>query len=119
MPWSSKGSLSFWLSHQNPVHFSLHSHACHMSCHFILFDSENPSISEVLVNSFQHIQFCYSEGLLPSAQSPSWSATLLAVHNCLFNICTATLHIWRPSLLSATWGRTMPWWQGTHLKWTS
>jgi hypothetical protein len=30
-PWSSKWSLSFGLSHQNLVHFSLLSHACHMS----------------------------------------------------------------------------------------
>jgi hypothetical protein len=30
MPWSSKWSLSFGLSHQNPVHVSPLSHACHM-----------------------------------------------------------------------------------------
>jgi hypothetical protein len=29
-PWSSKWSLSFWLSHQNLVHFCLLSYACHM-----------------------------------------------------------------------------------------
>jgi hypothetical protein len=29
-PWSSKRSLSFWLSHPYLVHFSLLSHACHM-----------------------------------------------------------------------------------------
>jgi hypothetical protein len=31
MPWSSTWSLSFWLSHQNLVHFPPLSHACHMS----------------------------------------------------------------------------------------
>jgi hypothetical protein len=31
-PWSSEWSLSFGLSHQNLVHFSLLSHACHMPC---------------------------------------------------------------------------------------
>jgi hypothetical protein len=31
-PRSSKWSLSFWLSHQNPAHFSPLSHACHMPC---------------------------------------------------------------------------------------
>jgi hypothetical protein len=36
MPWSSKWSLSFRLSHQNPAHISLFSHACHMPCHLIL-----------------------------------------------------------------------------------
>jgi hypothetical protein len=30
-PWSSKWSLSFWISHQNPVRIPLLSHACHMS----------------------------------------------------------------------------------------
>jgi hypothetical protein len=39
------------------------------------------------------------------------------VRNCLFSIFAATLHIWRPSPPSTTWGRTMPWWQGTHLTW--
>jgi hypothetical protein len=31
-PWSSEWSISFWLSHQNLVHFSLLSYACHMPC---------------------------------------------------------------------------------------
>jgi hypothetical protein len=43
--------------------------------------------------------------------------SLSAVRDCLFNIFAATLHIWRPSPPSATWGRAMPWWQGTHLTW--
>jgi hypothetical protein len=30
MPQSSKWSLSFGLSHQNHIHFSVLSHACHM-----------------------------------------------------------------------------------------
>jgi hypothetical protein len=30
MPWSYEWSLSFGLSHQNLIHFSLLSHACHM-----------------------------------------------------------------------------------------
>jgi hypothetical protein len=41
---------------------------------------------------------------------------LSAVRDCLFNIFAATLHIWRPSPASVTWGRTMPWWR-THLTW--
>jgi hypothetical protein len=36
---------------------------------------------------------------------------------CLFSIFAATHHIWRPSPLSATRGRAMPWWHGTHLTW--
>jgi hypothetical protein len=34
---------------------------------------------------------------------------LLAVRDFLFNIYAVTLHIWRPSPLSATWGHAMPW----------
>jgi hypothetical protein len=38
-----------------------------------------------------------------------------AVRDCLFSIFVATLHIWRPSPPSATWGRFVPWWQANHL----
>jgi hypothetical protein len=42
-PWSSKWSLSFGLSHQNSLHFSPLSHACHMLCplHSPSFDLPN------------------------------------------------------------------------------
>jgi hypothetical protein len=40
---------------------------------------------------------------------------LSAVRDCLFNIFAATLHNWRASPPSATWGCAMPWWQGAHL----
>jgi hypothetical protein len=30
----------------------------------------------------------------------------------MFNIFAATLHIWRQSPQTATWGHDMPWWQG-------
>jgi hypothetical protein len=60
--------------------------------------------------------FFYGEELL--APRPTLEDhPLLAVRDCLFNIFAATLHIWRPSPPSATWGRAMPWWQGTHLTW--
>jgi hypothetical protein len=36
---------------------------------------------------------------------------LSAVHDYLFNISAATLHISRPSPPSTTWGRAVPWWQ--------
>jgi hypothetical protein len=39
MSWSFKWSLSFELSHQNPLHYSLFSHVCHMCpTHLILLD---------------------------------------------------------------------------------
>jgi hypothetical protein len=43
--------------------------------------------------------------------------TVSAACDCLFSIFAATLHIWWPSPPSATRGRAMPWWQGTHLTW--
>jgi hypothetical protein len=42
---------------------------------------------------------------------------LSAVNDCLFNIFAASLHTWCASPPSTTWGRAMPWWQGTHIKW--
>jgi hypothetical protein len=42
---------------------------------------------------------------------------LSSVCDCLFNIFAATLHIWRSSPPSATWGCPIPWWQGTRLIW--
>jgi hypothetical protein len=42
---------------------------------------------------------------------------LSAVRDCLLNTFAATLHTCRPSPPSATRGRAMSWWQGTHLKW--
>jgi hypothetical protein len=63
--------------------------------------------------------FFYGEELLAPRPSTKLEDHLLsAVFDCLFNIFAATLHIWRPSPLSATWGRAMPRWQVTHLTWT-
>jgi hypothetical protein len=60
----------------------------------------------------------YGEELLAPRPTPKLEDhPLSAVRDCLFNIFTATLHIWRPSPPSATWGRAMPWLQGTHLTW--
>jgi hypothetical protein len=69
----------------------------------------------LLVN-FRNKLIFYVEELL--AQPPSCRTTpCRPVRDCLFNIFAATLHIWRPSPPSTTWGRAMPWWQGTHLTW--
>jgi hypothetical protein len=102
MPWSSKWSLSFGLSHQNLVHFSLLSHAWHLP--------RQP-----------HSPWLY----LPN-DIWGWRPTprlenhpLAAVRDCLFNKFAANLHIWRSSPLSATLGRAMPWWQWKHLTWAA
>ena len=42
---------------------------------------------------------------------------LSAVRDCLFSIFAATLHVYRPSSATATWGRDMPWWQGPTWWW--
>jgi hypothetical protein len=60
----------------------------------------------------------YGEELLAPRPTPKLEGhPLSAVRDCLFNIFAATLHTWRVSPPSATWGRDMLWWQGTHLTW--
>jgi hypothetical protein len=55
----------------------------------------------------------YGEELLAPHPTPTLEYhSLSAVHECLFNIFAATLHIRKPSSPSATWGRAMQWWQG-------
>jgi hypothetical protein len=68
-----------------------------------------PRIFEHILNKL----IFYGEELL--AGGPPLSA----LRDCLFNIIAATLHTWKASPPSATWGRAMPWWQGTHLTWPS
>jgi hypothetical protein len=70
---------------------------------------------------FEHFRnkliFC-GEELLAQRPTPKLEdLPLSAVRDCLFNIFAATLHTWRPSPPSATWGRVMLWWEGTHLTW--
>jgi hypothetical protein len=61
----------------------------------------------------------YCEGLLAPHSTPTLeNCPLSAVRYCSFHIFAATLHIWRPSPPSATWGRAVPWWQGTHVNGT-
>jgi hypothetical protein len=61
----------------------------------------------------------YGEELLAPRPTPKLGDhPLSAVRDCLFNIFAATLHTWRVFPPSATWGRAMLWWQGTHLTWS-
>jgi hypothetical protein len=62
--------------------------------------------------------FFYGELLAPRPPPKLEDHPLSAVRDCLFNILAAALQNWRTSPPSATWGRAMPWWQGTHLTWT-
>jgi len=58
----------------------------------------------------------YSEGSLAPSSTPKLEDyPLLVVQDCLFNIITAILHIWRLSPLSTSWGWDMPWQQGNQL----
>jgi hypothetical protein len=71
-----------------------------------------------LCESFCNKLIFYGEELLASRPTPKLEDhPLSAVRDCLFNIFAASLHTWRASPPSATWGRAMPWWQGTHLTW--
>jgi hypothetical protein len=67
--------------------------------------------------TFRKEIFLYGEEMLAPRPTPKLEDHLLsAVHNCLFYIFAATLHIRRQSPPTATWGRAMPWWQGlTHI----
>jgi hypothetical protein len=56
--------------------------------------------------------FYGGEFLTPRPTSQLEDHPLSAVSDCLINIFTATLHIWRPLPPSATWGRAMRRWQG-------
>jgi len=58
------------------------------------------------------LDICGEELLPPHATSKLEDHPFSAVHSCLFNIIAATYLIRRPSPLSATRGRYMPWWQG-------
>jgi hypothetical protein len=65
--------------------------------------------------NFRNKLIFYGEELLAPHKTPKLEDhPLSADRDCLFNIFAATLHIWRPSSLSATWGRAMSWWQETH-----
>jgi hypothetical protein len=68
--------------------------------------------------TFRNKLIFYGEELLAPRPTPKLDDhPLSAVRDCLFNIFAANLHNWRPSPPSATWGRAMPWWPGTHLTW--
>jgi hypothetical protein len=69
----------------------------------------------LLMNSRNKFIF-YGEELLAPHPTPNLEDDpLSAVRDCLFNIFRDTPHFWRPSPLSATWGRAVPWWEETNL----
>jgi hypothetical protein len=65
---------------------------------------------------FRNKLIFYGEDLFASRSTTKLEDhPLSALRDCLFNIFAATLHSWSASPPSATWGRTVSWWQGTHL----
>jgi hypothetical protein len=77
----------------------------------------NPSKFKTLWN-ICNMLVSYDGELLSTRPTPKLEDhPLLAVCDCLFSIFTTTLHMWRPSPQSATWGCTMPWWQEAHFTW--
>jgi hypothetical protein len=69
----------------------------------------------LLMNFCNKLIFLQWEVLAPHPTPQLKDHPLSAVRNLLFTIFAGTLHIWRPSPPSATWGRAMLWWQRTHL----
>jgi hypothetical protein len=73
-----------------------------------------PRLWDVFRNRLEFLR--WGGGVIPRPTPKLEDHPLSAVRDCLFSIFAATLHIWRPSP-PATWGRPIPWWQGTHLTW--
>jgi hypothetical protein len=67
-----------------------------------------------LLMNYRNMLIFYGEELLAPRPTPYLEDhPLSAIRYRLFGIFAATLHSWRPSPPCATWGRAMPWWQGT------
>jgi hypothetical protein len=80
--------------------------------------AKNPSWSEAVWYVSQQVIVFTVVGCYPSRPTTKLEDhPVSAVRDCLFNIFAATLYIWRPFPASATGGRAMSLWQGTHLTW--
>jgi hypothetical protein len=82
--------------------------------HFFQRIRPGPNASVTLRNK---LLFFGEELLAPRPTLKLEDHPLSASRDCLFNVFAATVHIWRPTPPSATWGRAMLWWKGTHLTW--
>jgi hypothetical protein len=102
---SSEWAPSFRFSNQNFERISHLPHARYMP------RPPHPKIS-------YHADFLWWGVVSPCQSSNLEDHLLSAVRDCLLNIFAATIHIWRPSPPSATWGHVMQWWKWkrTHLK---
>jgi hypothetical protein len=74
--------------------------------------SQEPVIPRPCITFRNRLSFYAWELLAPRPTPNLEDHPLSAVRDCLFNVFVATLYVWRPSLLSAIRGRSMPWWQG-------
>ena len=75
----------------------------------------NPSatsrMSQLITQPFFRFTYVTSSSLM-SPGEPPMGPPLMSIRYCLFGIFAATIHIWRPSALSASLGRAMTLWQG-------
>jgi len=84
---------------------------CSQSLPLVPILGQMSSSSEALCNICNKI-FLSWIFVSPSPNPQLKDHPLLAVHNYLFNIFTANLHIWRLSLSSTSEGRAMVWGEG-------
>jgi hypothetical protein len=74
--------------------------------------SQRISPGSILSVPFDNMLLCYGKKLLAPWPTPKLEDHPLSdVREWLFNIFAATLCTYRPSSLSANWGRATPWWQ--------
>jgi len=99
------------LRHMHPVHiFPPYFPNIHSNIIFSHFSSVPRVLRFFNIFTFRIKLFFYGKALLtPRPTSKLEDYPLSVVRNYLFNIFAATLHTWRPSPPSATFGRAMLW----------
>lgn len=86
---------------------------CQVSILFCISDLTKKKLYiQNCVFHFVRVTCCYREGLWTPHPTPMLDDhPLCAVHDCMFHIIAATLHIWRLSPPSAICRHAMPWWK--------
>lgn len=88
--------------------------SCRFPTAYVIHRSPSVELFKMFCNM---LKFCDEELLASCPTAKLEDFLLLALHDSLFSIFLATLHIWRPSPPSTTWGQVMSWWQEVSIKW--